>query len=49
MLTAIISGSTGIAGGMILSPLFLKYNMPPIIMSGTTSYITMILSIATTF
>jgi uncharacterized membrane protein YfcA len=29
MIAAIICGSTGIAGGMVLGPLFLKYNMIP--------------------
>jgi uncharacterized membrane protein YfcA len=46
MVAAIICGSTGIAGGMVLGPLFLKYNMIPQIMSGTNQYITMIASIS---
>ena len=46
MIAAIICGSTGIAGGMVLGPLFLKYNMIPQIMSGTNQYITMIASIS---
>jgi len=35
MLASILCGMTGIAGGMVLGPLFLKYNMVPIIMSST--------------
>ena len=30
-----LCGMTGIAGGMVLGPLFLTYNMIPSIMSGT--------------
>ena len=33
MLASILCGMTGIAGGMVLGPLFLKYNMVPIIIS----------------
>lgn len=46
MMAAVICGCTGIAGGMVLGPLFLKYNMIPQIMSGTNQYITMIASIS---
>jgi uncharacterized membrane protein YfcA len=42
---AILCGMTGIAGGMVLGPLFLKYNMLPTVMSATNQYITMIASI----
>lgn len=35
MTASILCGMTGIAGGMVLGPLFLKYNMIPIIMSST--------------
>lgn len=47
MIAAILCGCTGIAGGMVLGPLFLTYNMVPTVMSGTNQYITMIASIAT--
>ena len=47
MLAAILCGSTGIAGGMVLGPLMLAYNMLPQVMSGTNQYITMIASIST--
>lgn len=46
MIAAILCGMTGIAGGMVLGPLFLSYNMVPLVMSGTNQYITMIASIA---
>ena len=46
MIAAILCGCTGIAGGMVLGPLFLSYNMLPQIMSGTNQYITMIASIS---
>lgn len=46
MIAAILCGMTGIAGGMVLGPLFLTYNMVPTVMSGTNQYITMIASIA---
>jgi hypothetical protein len=32
---AVLCGLTGIAGGMVLGPLFLSYNMLPTVMSGT--------------
>ena len=35
MIAAILCGLTGIAGGMVLGPLFLTYNMLPTIMSAT--------------
>ena len=46
MLAAILCGLTGIAGGMVLGPLFLSYNMLPVIVSATNQYITMIASVA---
>lgn len=46
LVAAVLCGCTGIAGGMVLGPLFLKYNMHPQIMSGTNQYITMIASIS---
>ena len=46
MIAAILCGCTGIAGGMVLGPLFLRYNMIPQVMSGTNQYITMIASIS---
>lgn len=44
-----LCGMTGIAGGMVLGPLFLTYNMVPQIMSGTNQYITMIASVSVVF
>jgi hypothetical protein len=44
-IAAVLCGMTGIAGGMVLGPLFLSYNMPPSVMSSTNQYITMIASI----
>jgi len=35
MIAAILCGLTGIAGGMVLGPLFLTYNMLPSVMSST--------------
>lgn len=49
MIAAILCGMTGIAGGMVLGPLFLSYNMVPQVMSGTNQYITMVASIAVVF
>lgn len=46
LVAAVLCGCTGIAGGMVLGPLFLKYNMHPQVMSGTNQYITMIASIS---
>lgn len=45
-IAAILCGCTGIAGGMVLGPLFLSYNMIPTIMSATNQYITLIASIS---
>ena len=47
MLAAVLCGSTGIAGGMVLGPLMLAYNMLPQVMSGTNQFITMIASTST--
>ena len=41
-----LCGMTGIAGGMVLGPLFLTYDLLPIVMSNTNQYITMIASIS---
>ena len=49
MVATILCGLTGYGGGMVLGPLFLTYNMVPLVMSGTNQYITMIASMATTF
>jgi len=49
MLASILCGMTGIAGGMVLGPLFLKYNMVPIIMSSTNQYITLLASFSVSF
>lgn len=46
MCAAILCGMTGIAGGMVLGPLFLKYNMVPTVMASTNQYITMVASIS---
>ena len=35
MIAAILCGCTGIAGGMVLGPLFLSYNMLPLVMGAT--------------
>jgi len=35
MIAAILAGCTGIAGGMVLAPLFLSYNMLPLVMAAT--------------
>lgn len=43
---SILCGMTGIAGGMVLGPLFLTYNMAPVVMSATNQYITMVASIS---
>jgi hypothetical protein len=46
MVAAILCGITGIGGGMVLGPLFLKYNMLPTVMSSTNQYITMVASVS---
>jgi uncharacterized membrane protein YfcA len=48
MISAILTGICGIAGGMVLGPLFLSYNMLPQVMSGTNQFITMISAISVT-
>lgn len=45
MVAAILCGLTGIAGGMVLGPLFLSYGMLPQVMGATNQYITMISSL----
>jgi hypothetical protein len=47
-IAAVLCGMTGIAGGMVLGPLFLSYNMIPQIMSNTNQFITMIASLSVT-
>lgn len=47
LIAASLCGFTGIAGGMVLGPLFLSYNMVPQVMAGTNQYITMIASLVT--
>lgn len=46
MVAAILCGCTGIAGGMVLGPLFMSYGMNPQVMSATNQYITMVSSLA---
>ena len=46
MIAAVLCGCIGIAGGMVLGPLFLKYNMIPSVMNETNQYITMIASLS---
>jgi hypothetical protein len=46
MVAAICCGLTGIAGGMVLGPLFLSYGMLPQVMGATNQYITMISSMS---
>jgi uncharacterized membrane protein YfcA len=41
---AMLCGMTGIAGGMVIGPLFLSYHMIPQVMSATNQYITMVAS-----
>jgi len=48
-IAATLCGFTGIAGGMVLGPLFLSYNMVPEVMAGTNQYITLVASVATSF
>ena len=43
-IAAVLCGMTGIAGGMVLGPLFLRYNMLPQVMAGTNQYITLVAS-----
>lgn len=45
-LGAILCGMTGIAGGMVIGPIFLSYKMIPIVMSMTNQYITLIASLS---
>ena len=46
MIAALLCGMTGIAGGMVLGPLFLTYDMQPQVMSSTNQFITLIASVA---
>ena len=46
MIAAILCGCTGIAGGMVLGPLFMSYGMNPQVMAATNQYITMVSAIA---
>ena len=46
LIASVLCGMTGIAGGMVLGPLFLTYNMAPVVMSATNQYITMVASIS---
>lgn len=48
-IAATLCGFTGIAGGMVLGPLFLSYNMVPEVMAGTNQYITLVASVVTVF
>lgn len=43
---AVLCGCTGIAGGMVLGPLFLTYGMPPSVMSATNQYISMVAALS---
>jgi len=45
-IAGVLCGCTGIAGGMILGPLFLTYNMVPSVMSATNQYISMIAALS---
>lgn len=47
MVAGILCGTSGIAPGMVLGPLFLSYNMVPQVMSGTNQYITLVSTFAT--
>lgn len=47
MVAGILCGTSGIAPGMVLGPLFLSYNMIPQVMSGTNQFITMVSTFAT--
>lgn len=42
MIAAILCGCTGIAGGMVLGPLFMSYGMNAQVMSSTNQFITMV-------
>ena len=43
---AMLCGMTGIAGGMVLGPLFLSYNMVGVVMQSTNQYITLVASLS---
>ena len=46
MVAAILCGCTGIAGGMVLGPLFMAYGMNPQVMAATNQYITMVSAVS---
>lgn len=46
MIAAILCGCTGIAGGMVLGPLFMAYGMNPQVMAATNQYITMVSAVS---
>lgn len=46
MVASLLCGCTGIAGGMVLGPLFMSYGMKPKVMAATNQYITMISSVS---
>jgi uncharacterized membrane protein YfcA len=45
---AILAGCTGIAGGMVLAPLFMMYDMIPEVVAGTNQYISMVATLSVT-
>lgn len=49
MFAATLCGCTGIAGGMVLAPLFFAYNMIPEVVAGTNQYISMVATLSVTF
>lgn len=46
MIASMLCGMTGIAGGMVLGPLFLSYKMNPQVMQSTNQYITLVASLS---
>ena len=46
MIAAVLCGCTGIAGGMVLGPLFMAYGMNPQVMAATNQYITMVSAVS---
>lgn len=47
IIAGILCGTSGIAPGNVLAPLFLSFNMIPQVMSGTNQFVGMIATIAT--
>jgi hypothetical protein len=47
MVASMLCGMTGIAGGMVLGPLFLSYKMNPQVMQSTNQFITLVASLST--